>query len=173
MTALWRGLIVGVIHLALVCSLGGKLLYDRATRPRVWVQTAPYDPNLPIRGRYVSLQVVVEAPGIEAPPSDRRWETVPVRLAIEDDRLVAHRDPDPRPYTEAGHAVRFTGPDDAPRAVLSTPVAFFIPEHVDDPSRRRAGETLWVEVTLPRQGPPRPIRLGVKKGDTTEPLGLD
>ena len=48
---------------------------DRATRPRVWVETAPYDPDLPIRGRYVSLQIVVDAPGIEPPPEDRSWET--------------------------------------------------------------------------------------------------
>jgi hypothetical protein len=172
MTALQRGLAVGLIHLAIIGSLGGKLLYDRATRPRVWVETAPYDPDLPIRGRYVSLQVVVDAPGIEPPAADRSWETIPVRLAVEKGRLVAHRDPSPRPYPAAGHAVRFVGPDRS-RAALATPVAFFITEHVDDPSRRRAGETLWVEVTLPRLGPPRPIRLGVKRGDALEPLALD
>jgi hypothetical protein len=44
-------------------------------------------------------------------------------------------------------------------------VAFFIPEHIPDPSRRTQGEELWVEVTIPKTGPPRPIRLGVKKGD--------
>ncbi|MDM7951858.1 MAG: hypothetical protein QUV07_01365 [Cyanobium sp. CZS 25K] len=27
------------------------------------------------------------------------------------------------------------------------------------------GEQLWVEVTLPAQGPPRPIRLGVRRGE--------
>jgi len=172
-TVLWKGLIVGVIHLALVCSLGGKLLYDRSTRPRVWVEAAPYDPDMPIRGRYVSLQVVVDAPGIESPPVDNSWETFPVRLAVENEHLVAHRDPAPRTYNEAGHAIRFVGPVNTRQAVLSTPVAFFIPEHVDDPSRRRAGETLWVEVTLPKKGPPRPIRLGVKTGDTLTPLGLD
>jgi hypothetical protein len=32
-------------------------------------------------------------------------------------------------------------------------------------SRRQEGEELWVEVTIPKKGPPRPIRLGVKKGD--------
>ena len=46
---------------------------------------------------------------------------------------------------------------------LAEPVAFFIPEHVPDPSRRPAGEELWAEVTIPRSGPPRPIRLGVMK----------
>jgi hypothetical protein len=50
--------------------------------------------------------------------------------------------------------------------VLDKPVAFFIPENIPDPSRRQPGEELWVEVTIPRKGPPRPIRLGVKQGDS-------
>jgi hypothetical protein len=50
-------------------------------------------------------------------------------------------------------------------AVLNTPVALFIPEHVPDPSRRVPGEELWVEVTVSKKGPPRPIQLGVKQGD--------
>jgi hypothetical protein len=47
---------------------------------------------------------------------------------------------------------------------LAPTVAFFIPPRVADPSRRLPGEQLWVEVTLPVEGPPRPIRLGVKRG---------
>ena len=50
-----RSLIVAILHLAIVASLGGKLLFDRATRPRVWARAAPFDPALPIRGRYVRL----------------------------------------------------------------------------------------------------------------------
>jgi hypothetical protein len=48
---------------------------------------------------------------------------------------------------------------------LEPSVAYFIPPQVTDPSRRPPGEQLWVEVTLPAEGPPRPIRLGVKRGD--------
>jgi len=33
-------------------------------------------------------------------------------------------------------------------------------------------EELWVEVTVPRRGPPRPLRLGVKKDGTLTPLDL-
>ena len=36
-----KGLIVAVLHLAIVGSLGVKLLVDRATRPRVWARTGP------------------------------------------------------------------------------------------------------------------------------------
>ena len=31
-----KGLIVAVVQVLIVGSLGGKLLVDRATRPRVW-----------------------------------------------------------------------------------------------------------------------------------------
>ena len=34
MTAVTKGIVLAVIQLAIVLSLGGKLLYDRATRPR-------------------------------------------------------------------------------------------------------------------------------------------
>jgi hypothetical protein len=57
--------------------------------------------------------------------------------------------------------------------VLDQPLAYFIPEHVPDPSIRDPGEELWVEVTLPRRGAPRPIRLGVKRDGVLTPLDLD
>jgi hypothetical protein len=184
MKPLYKGLLVAGIHLALIFSLGGKLLYDRATRPRAWARAVPYDPSLPIRGRYVSLQLEVDAPDISAPavPDSQRWsafgEHVPTALAAENGRLVARRDPQATPvdaYREGPNAVVFRiGPDGSKFAVLANPVLYFIPEHVQDPSRRPPGEELWVEVTLPKKGPPRPIRLGVKKGDgPVTPLALD
>jgi hypothetical protein len=63
-----------------------------------------------------------------------------------------------------------TQPDGTQVAVLDEPLAFFIPEHVPDPSFREPGEELWVEVTLPRRGAPRPIQLGVKKDGVLSPL---
>ena len=115
MTALTKGVIVAAVHVAMVASLGAKLLIDRATRPRMWVHVLPVDPDSPLRGRYV-------------------------RLRIED---------------------------------RSGELAFFIPEHVPDPSIRAPGEELWVELTLPKAGPPRPIRLGVRKDGVLTPLDLD
>ena len=172
MSPIRKGLVLAAIHVVIVSSLGAKFLYDRSSRPRVWVETVAYDPDMPIRGRYVSLAVVVDAPGIDAPAGERRWETIPIRLAVEGDRLVAHRDT--RPDWAAGHSIRFVmNRDRKQQAILADPVEFFLPEHVEDPSRRPPDERLWVEVTLPRKGPPRPIRLGVKKGDTLTPLQLN
>ena len=54
-------LILAVFQCLLALSLSGKLLYDRSTCPRVWVKTAQWDPNLPIRGRYLALRLVPES----------------------------------------------------------------------------------------------------------------
>lgn len=56
--------------------------------------------------------------------------------------------------------------------MLQRPLAFFLPPDVADPSQRPADDPLWVEVTLPRQGPPRPHQLGVERQGRLEPLRL-
>lgn len=159
-----KGLIVAALHVSIVSSLGAKLLVDRATRPRVWVRTAPFDPNLPIRGRYVRLRVEAD-PSADFLAGDSRY--VPIALSVKDGRLVAARDPESRKmYAALDHR------GSTPIAVLFEPVAYFIPEHVPDPSIRQPGEELWVEVTVPRAGAPRPIRLGVKKDGVIAPLDV-
>jgi hypothetical protein len=158
------GLIVALLHVCIVASLGAKLLVDRSTRPRVWVRAAPYDPNLPIRGRYVRLQIEAD-PAVDAAAGESQF--VPVALSLKEGRLTAARDPE-----SAKLHARFVYRRGALVAVLNEPVAYFIPEHVPDPSVRKPGEELWVEVTLPRAGAPRPIRLGVKKDGVLTPVDL-
>jgi hypothetical protein len=177
--AVRKGLLVAAIHVLIVGGVGAKLLVDRTTRPRVWARAAPVDPDLPIRGRYVSLRLEadigpaltlasVEDPGTGRDGANPLAPPVPVTLDIANGLLVAAA-PDDSSAVYARAAER----DGRPIAVLDPPVACFIPEHVDDPSRRAAGEELWVEVTIPRRGPPRPIRLGVKKDGTLTPLAFD
>lgn len=151
-----KGLLVAAFHVAIVWSLGAKLLVDRATRPRVWARTAPTDPNLPIRGRYVRLRI--EATPAADVEHDRWLPEVGVALSAREGRLVATPQASGR-----GLAARLTDRGADYVVIVDQPLAYFIPEHVADPSRRASGEELWVEVTIPRLGPPRPIRLGVKK----------
>jgi len=174
MTLLVKGLVIAAVHVGLVASLGAKLLYDRATLPRVWGLTTPYDPNLPIRGRYVSLQLVVEPHGVrETKPGLASQQPQPINLRVEGDRLVAEAAARPEDYDPSVLHLRFIDRRSEKLAVLAEPVAFFIPEHIPDPSRRQEGEELWAEVTIPKKGLPRPIRLGVKKGnDPIIPLEL-
>ena len=166
-----KGLLVAALHVAIVGSLGAKLLIDRATRPRVWVRTAPVDPNLPIRGRYVRLAIEAVPFGslrsVAPGPADRAGHH-PITLSMQDGQLVAVPSPTARQLTarivdRAGERV----------AVLNQPLAYFIPEHVADPSQRAPGEELWVEVTIPRKGAPRPIRLGIKKDGVLTALDME
>jgi hypothetical protein len=157
------GVTLAVVHMALVGALGLKLMVDRARLPRGWARTMPYDPSLPIRGRYVRLrlQMPVAGPLGEAVPDDIHG----VRLRETDGRLVAEIVDSPARAT-----ARVQAGDRS--ALLTEPVAYFIPEHAADPSVRPPGEELWAEVTIPRRGPPRPIRLGVWRDGRLTPLDL-
>ena len=162
MTTLQRGLVVGGFQLALMLSIAGKYAVDRETLPRVWVRVTPYDPTLPVRGRYVRLQVHAALRGELA---NKVVLYGSAELSIENGQLIATS-------TDADTGVQVYRVDDTSET-LNEPVAYFIPENIPDPSRRAAGEELWAEVSIPRRGPPRPIRLCVKRAGKIVPLDLN
>jgi hypothetical protein len=157
------GVLLALVQVLLVSGIGLKYSADRARLPSGWAQTVPYDPSLPIRGRYVRLL-------LQAPLAQRTagaWGPFSrVRLVTTDGRVQA------LPDSSAGLEAAIETASGAVVARLSEPIAFFIPEHVPDPSVRARGEELWAEVTLPAAGPPRPTRLGVRRGGKIEPLEL-
>jgi hypothetical protein len=55
---------------------------------------------------------------------------------------------------------------------LSNPVDFYIPDTAADPTRLKPGQQLWIEVTLPPKGPPRPIQLALKDNGAWKPLAF-
>ena len=165
MTRRQTGLLLGLAHIVLVGSLGLKLLVDRARMPHGWARTAPFDPSTPLRGRYVRLAVEIPVEGANAEQGS--YSEPRVRLRAEGDRVVGDLD-----STRAVPRVQLRREDGDRSSRLAEPVAFFIPEHVPDPSLRTAGEELWVELTLPPGGWPRPIRLGVMRSGTLTPLKL-
>lgn len=142
-----NGIIVAAVHVLLALGTAGKYLYERETLPRVWARSVPFDPFMPIRGRYVNLT-------IEVHPVDLQRDWSPAAIFVADGKLMARAAVDGFTVMKRG-----TG------WVLLPALAFFLPEHVPDPSQRAAGEELWVEVSVPPKGPPRPVRLGVKRGD--------
>ena len=163
MIVTWRGLALGLFQLALVLGLGGKMLFDRATCPRGWAKTVPVDPELPIRGRYVRMRAEVPL----ARSSSQAVDSVRLDVSSEG-RLVASPQKGAGTYPTMGLAAigsgdgSTSGADRAfDRVQLSSELAYFVSEYVQDPTRVAPGDELWVEVTLPRQGPPRPIRLGI------------
>ena len=168
----WRpGLLLAAVQAALMLSTGLLFWFDRQISPRAWVPTAPVDPNLPIRGRYITLNMVVPfvptRTDVSAVDLVGSWQHV--QLRVEADRLQAMQKVRPG-ISNYGGVIRLSkgslvvnpGPE----------LAFFIPPDVKDPSIRPDESTLWVEVTLPGLGAPRPIQLGVEKDGQIEPLAL-
>jgi hypothetical protein len=174
MKPLYKGLAVALIHILIVLSLGAKLLYDRGTRPRIWVRTGSLDPDLPIRGRYLTLILEVHAPDFQRVQQRLRiskslenYNPGYVELSVENKQLVAHST-DHSTGMLLNTWARRTRDDDI--YLLSRPVLFFLPEHAEVPRLDRAGDELWAEVTIPRKGPPRPIQLAMKHGQEWKPL---
>lgn len=170
MSPLVRGLVIAVVHGLLVAGVAGKLLYDRRSLPSVWVPTVGVDPYLPIRGRYVELRLVVEVDGGGAPVVKEGGEPAFAwaRLSAVDGRLRAMLVAQPDAVTfmaPEGEAVQQVDTPAGRLWVLAEPIAFFLPEAGPDPTQLAEGETLWAEVTVPADGPPRPIRLETRPAD--------
>ena len=177
MKPLYRGLLLAVFHLAIVCSLGAKLLYDRAHRPRVWIKSAVFDPDLPIRGKYLALNMEVPAEGFstriepcsycgEQKTQEIFWPTR-CDLVLRGEQLVAVA-------RENGQFwVNVRRRDGQAMANFLDAATYFLPEHSQGPVLKSRGEELWIEATIPRKGPPRPIRLGIKKNGVLTPLPED
>lgn len=172
MTTMRKGVVLALVHVLIVCSLMGKLYYDRATRPRVWVRTVGYDPNLPIRGRYVQMRLELET--AELPPAqnlNNRWDPTGwknVKLEARNGKLFAVATGN---YADMMMQWQPT-PTEELVPVLSQPVLYFIADTAKDPTHLNRGESLWVEVTVPKKGPPRPIQLALSTNGKFTPLNL-
>ncbi len=185
MKPIYKGLLLAVLQVAIVCTLGAKLLYDRAYRPRVWIKSAIYDPNLPIRGKYLALSIEVPAEGFTSrliPPggtsirsnevdssdaSNQVFSPNRCNLVLRNGQLVAVANQDGEFW------VNIRNTKDGLVADINGETAYFLPEHNPGPLLRNRGEELWIEATIPRKGPPRPIRLAIKKEGVLSPLAAD
>jgi hypothetical protein len=150
MTPRQKSLTVLTVQLLIALAVAGKLGWDRASLPRVWARTIPVDPDDPLRGRYVRLWVdAADRRGAAPEVANARVEFFAAegQLAVRE----AVRWP--------GLLLREPPPPQARGVVVAEPMAFFIPEHAPDPSRPDSGMDLWVEVSVPRRGLPRPIRI--------------
>ncbi len=181
-----------LIQLALVSSVAGKYLYQRWTCPRVWTRAAVYDPTLLMRGRYLSLRLTVD--GCESTlPSARLarfprnvdgttrpdgysiravpWFSFQASLKVESNRLLAIRLQNPR---NSSDGIRVVAEPEArcEQMQLAKPVDFYVAEHAASPTELKPGQELWVEVTVPPGGPPRPIQLALKDNGAWKPLAF-
>jgi uncharacterized membrane-anchored protein len=181
-----------VIQLALVSSIAAKYLYQRHSCPRVWTRAAAYDPEMVMRGRYLSLRLTVDGCQSTLPsalnavfPRNDDGTTRPngfmvdaknpiyfrAKLKVEGNKLVAIRIPEAELTSKGVDVTAMPGAScDALR--IDEPVDFFIAEHAVDPTPLKKGQELWMEVTIPPQGPPRPIQLALKQDGAWKPLAF-
>jgi uncharacterized membrane-anchored protein len=181
-----------IIQVVIVSTVALKYVYQRATCPRVWTRTAAYDPTLIMRGRYLSLQLTVDGCGSTLPsaknaqfprnvnglPSGPRFNVnapdavwFQAKLAVKDNKLIANRLTDSEKSTSTQTVSAPAGaPCDQMR--LSEPVDFYIAEHANDPTWLKRGQELWIEVTVPPKGPPRPLQLALKDNGVWKPLAI-
>jgi len=180
------------IQLLLVSLIAVKYLYQRWTCPRVWVVAQGYDPVMPLRGRYIQAQLTVDGCQSTLPsakqaqfPRDYSGAVAPgpyvmrqpqavtfrVNLKVENNKLTAVRvvGEDSNAGEEASIAPG--APCDQVR--LNAPVDFFISDAAKNPLPLRAGQDLWVEVTVPPKGPPRPLQLALKENGVWMPVGRE
>ena len=181
-----------IIQLLLVSSVAALYLYQRWTCPRVWTRTAAYDPELVMRGRYLQTQLVVD--GCESTLPSAKHATFPrdvngaikpgpyvvrpagtvgfqAELKVADNKLVAVQIQDPR-RADRGQSVSALPGSPCDRLRLDQPVDFYIAEQAQSPLPLKAGQELWIEVTLPPKGPPRPLQMALKDNGAWKPLGF-
>ena len=180
------------IQLVLVSAIAAKYLYQRWHCPRVWTRVFAYDPDLPMRGRYLSLQLAVDGCQSTLPnagharfPRDvggaatRGPYTIarqgPVQfnatLKVEDNKLLAIRVPDQE--DSAGQQVTAGPGSGCDQMRLVQPADFFIADTAKSPLPVEADQELWIEVTVPPKGAPRPLALALKDHGAWKPLALD
>jgi hypothetical protein len=181
-----------VIQLTLVSSIAAKYLYQRWRCPRVWTRTVAYDPELLMRGRYLSVQLVVDGcvstlPSAKQARMPRSVEGVPVgnrfsinapdlvrfpaKLKVNGGKLEAIRIPEGDSQS-GGQMVSAWPGSSCDDLRLETPVDFYIAEHAISPTPVKAGQELWIEVTVPPKGPPRPMQLALKENGSWKPLAF-
>lgn len=185
-------LVVLIVQFFLVSSVAGKYLYERWRCPRVWTRASGYDPELAMRGRYLRLQLMVDGCRSTLPsaaqaafPRDasgavksgrysigKQPITFRANVKVEDNTLRAMHIAEDESGTEGLEVSAI--PDAQCNAMrLDDPVNFYISEHARDPLPLKRGEQLWIEVTVPPAGPPRPIQLALKQDGGWKPLAFE
>lgn len=180
------------VQLVLVSAAAGTYLYQRWRSPRVWTRTVFVESELPMRGRYLNLTLAVDGCRSTLPTAlmaefprnldgttrsdgfsvrQRRGAIFPAELKVESNRLVAIRLQNPETPSSGVQVEAMPGAACADLR-LARPVSFYIPEHASVPRELASGEELWVEVSVPAKGAPRPLQLALKQNGAWKPLAL-
>jgi hypothetical protein len=184
-------LVLLIVQLALVSTVAAKYLYQRWTCPRVWTRAVAIDPQLPMRGRYLALDLTVDGcqstlpsakdatfprdvnGAVKPGPYVLRPQTIDfhANLKVVNNTLVAVRIEGAEDMT-AGEEVVGTASSPCNQMQLASSTDFFIAGTAQSPLPLKPGQELWIEVTVPPKGPPRPMQLALKDNGAWKPLNL-
>jgi hypothetical protein len=185
-------LVLLAIQLTIVSTIAAKYLYQRWSCPRVWTRANPYDPQLLMRGRYLSLQLTVDGCQSTLPSANQavmprnldgvpmgrtysihsaRTVQFPAKLKVQGGKLLAIRIPEGQNRPDELRVEGMPGAS-CEDLRLDGAVDFYIAEHAAAPGALKAGQELWIEVTVPPKGPPRPIQLALKQDGAWKPLAF-
>ncbi len=181
------GIILLIIQLLLVLSIAGKYLYERKFYPRVWTRARQVDPYLPLRGRYLALQLMIDACSLPKDPQYYRpagrpeigsltsgwsWFVSPEPVNGRLEARLADPNSNPSPDNDKPPVVFLE--EHAPCAEAPfTRAELFIPDTAKPPFPLKPGQQLWIEVTLPPSGPPRPIQAAISDPTGFHPLKFE
>jgi len=183
-----------VVQLALVSAVAANYLYQRWRSPRVWTRATPIAPYLPAGSHYLALELTVDGcqstlpsakdatfprgfDGVVKPgPYILRQDTSDFRanLKVVNNALVAVRIEGEETGGEEGSrdGQEVEGIAGAPcdQMQLDSATDFYISNRAQTPLPLQPGQELWIEVTVPPTGPPRPIQLALKDNGVWKPL---
>jgi hypothetical protein len=178
------------IQLLMVSTVAMKYLWQRWWCPRVWTRTVAFDPELPMRGRYLSVELMVDGcrstlPSAKAAqfPRDVSGAVKPGpyfmrpagevefqgELKVVDNKLIAVKIEDPA-KAEAGQTISAWPGSQCDQMRLEKPVDLYIAEDAQSPLPVKQGQALWVEVTVPPKGPPRPLQMALNDNGVWKPM---
>ena len=186
-------LAVLIAQLVLLCTVVASYAWQRHTYPRVWTRAYGYDPQLPLRGRYLNLQVAVDGCPSTLPsarqaifprdvhgvikPGPYAIQPLPAvefsaNLQVENGTLQALYISDEE-QRASGQFVSAQSGGSCHAMRLSRPVDFFIADKAPALLPLKPDQELWIELTIPPKGPPRPIQLALKSDSLWQPLAYN
>ena len=149
-----KSIAVGFLHAGIVLTVWLNYAWQQRTLPRAWARTAPVDPYDLMRGRYVRIGILAQAD--EATRRGRSYDMG--ELFVEGGQLHIRK-------AQCCVAYLSQQQSGSEEVTLTEPARFYIAEGIADPSILQPGDELWVELTVPKEGAPRPVQLARKKKD--------
>lgn len=187
-----RGTLLLVVQCVLVLSTAGKYLWERHAEPAVWTrvqifneQELQFTARNP-QNRYMEVQLLADACSLPPRPTEEENE---YNLAEENRGVYRHhpvRKDHVRPVAKDGRLVLVEADSVAAhgrqdiywdlrepctKARLLEIMKFYVPSAQAMPTKLKPGDTVWALVTLPEQGPPRPLELALSDATGWHPLG--